>query len=93
MREVRSRFGNIWVARPSTVALPSGMTIKVTKANDARHDENRRSMGDSVYVWWWGSDGGLTQLMRARPVSASNAVTNPGMPAQVSWLDPHDHAL
>lgn len=38
------------------VALPSGMTVKVTKANDARHDENRLSMGDSVYVWWWGSD-------------------------------------
>jgi putrescine transport system ATP-binding protein len=38
------------------VALPTGLVVKVTKANDARHDEFRLSVGDTVHVWWWGSD-------------------------------------
>ena len=38
------------------VLLESGTVIKVTKANDARHDEVRLAPGDAVYVWWWGSD-------------------------------------
>ena len=38
------------------VALDSGTVVKVTKANDARHDEVRLAVGDAVYVWWWGSD-------------------------------------
>ena len=38
------------------VALPSGMVVKITKANNARHDEVRLAQGDAVHVWWWGSD-------------------------------------
>lgn len=38
------------------VALDSGMVVKITKANDARHDEVRLAQGDAVHVWWWGSD-------------------------------------
>ncbi len=38
------------------VALPTGLVVKVTKANDARHDENHLSLGDRVHIWWWGSD-------------------------------------
>ena len=38
------------------VVLDSGMAIKVSKANDARHDATRLAAGDEVYVWWWGSD-------------------------------------
>jgi putrescine transport system ATP-binding protein len=38
------------------VGLASGLMVKVTKANDARHDESRLAVGDAVHVWWWGSD-------------------------------------
>ena len=38
------------------VVLQSGAVVKVTKANDARHDEARLANGASVHVWWWGSD-------------------------------------
>ena len=38
------------------VVLAAGMVVKVTRANDARHDETRLAVGTSVYVWWWGSD-------------------------------------
>ena len=38
------------------VVLEGGTVVKVTKANDARHDEVRLTPGDAVYVWWWGSD-------------------------------------
>mgnify|MGYP000101637790 CR=1 FL=1 len=38
------------------VVLDSGTVVKVTKANDARHDEVKLASGDSVHVWWWGSD-------------------------------------
>ena len=38
------------------VTLASGKTVKVTRANDARHDEMRLAVGTGVYVWWWGSD-------------------------------------
>ena len=38
------------------VLLESGMVVKVTRANDARHDETRIVVGGAVYVWWWGSD-------------------------------------
>ena len=38
------------------VVLESGTVVKVTKANDARHDESRLIGGSAVHVWWWGSD-------------------------------------
>ena len=38
------------------VTLASGAVVKVTKSNDARHDEVNLSVGDMVHVWWWGSD-------------------------------------
>ena len=38
------------------VVLESGSVVKVTKANDARHDEARLVNGSAVHVWWWGSD-------------------------------------
>ncbi len=38
------------------VVLESGAVVKVTKANDARHDESRLVAGSAVHVWWWGSD-------------------------------------
>ncbi len=38
------------------VQLASGQRVKVTKANDARHDENAIKQGDSVHLSWWGSD-------------------------------------
>jgi putrescine transport system ATP-binding protein len=38
------------------VLLDSGMAVKVSKANDARHDAIRLAAGDEVYLWWWGSD-------------------------------------
>ena len=38
------------------IALATGAMLKVTKSNDARHDEVKLSAGDTVYVWWWGSD-------------------------------------
>ena len=38
------------------VRLESGMVVKVSKSNDARHDERRLEAGASVHVWWWGSD-------------------------------------
>jgi len=38
------------------VVLESGAVVKVTKANDARHDESRLASGSLVHVWWWGSD-------------------------------------
>ena len=38
------------------VRLDTGASVKVTKANDARHDEIRLAPGDKVHVWWWGSD-------------------------------------
>ena len=38
------------------VALASGAMVKVTKSNDARHDQVKLSVGDVVHVWWWGSD-------------------------------------
>ena len=38
------------------VVLGSGALVKVTKANDARHDESRLVSGSQVHVWWWGSD-------------------------------------
>ena len=38
------------------VALKTGLMVKVTKSNDARHDEVKLAAGDAVHVWWWGSD-------------------------------------
>ncbi len=38
------------------VVLDSGMAIKVSKANDARHGAIRLEAGGEVYVWWWGND-------------------------------------
>jgi putrescine transport system ATP-binding protein len=38
------------------VALDSGMVVKVTHTNAARHDASVLTWGDRVYVWWCGSD-------------------------------------
>ena len=38
------------------VQLASGQRVKVTKANDARHDETAILGGDTVHLSWWGSD-------------------------------------
>jgi len=38
------------------VKLESGMVVKVTHTNAARHDTTRLTWGDKVYVWWCGSD-------------------------------------
>jgi putrescine transport system ATP-binding protein len=37
------------------VKLETGMIVKVTHTNAARHSE-RFTWGDEVYVWWCGSD-------------------------------------
>lgn len=38
------------------VKLDSGLVVKVTHTNAARHDLTRLTWGDRVYVWWCGSD-------------------------------------
>jgi len=38
------------------VKLESGMVVKVTQTNAARHDSSQLTWGDKVYVWWCGSD-------------------------------------
>lgn len=38
------------------VKLASGMVVKVTHTNAARHDATQLTWGDKVYVWWCGSD-------------------------------------
>ncbi|MGI9134837.1 MAG: ABC transporter ATP-binding protein, partial [Rhodoferax sp.] len=38
------------------VKLESGMVVKVTHTNAARHDASQLTWGDRVYVWWCGSD-------------------------------------
>ncbi len=38
------------------VKLTTGMVVKVTHTNAARHDATQLTWGDSVYVWWCGSD-------------------------------------
>lgn len=38
------------------VKLNSGMVVKVTHTNAARHDSTQLTWGDKVYVWWCGSD-------------------------------------
>jgi putrescine transport system ATP-binding protein len=38
------------------VKLESGMVVKVTHTNAARHDATHITWGDVVYVWWCGSD-------------------------------------
>ena len=38
------------------VKLDSGMLIKVSHTNSARHTTSALTWGDRVYVWWWGSD-------------------------------------
>ena len=38
------------------VKLESGMVVKVTHTNAARHDGEKLTWGDKVYVWWYGSD-------------------------------------
>ena len=38
------------------VALDSGMVVKVTHTNAARHDATALTWGDRVHVWWCGSD-------------------------------------
>ena len=38
------------------VKLASGLVVKVTHTNDARHGSSTLTWGDSVHVWWSGSD-------------------------------------
>lgn len=38
------------------VLLDSGMTIKVSRTNAARHEEARLERGQRVFAWWDGSD-------------------------------------
>jgi len=38
------------------VKLASGTVVKVTHTNAARHEASQLTWGDTVYVWWWGSD-------------------------------------
>ena len=38
------------------VKLLSGLVVKVTHTNDARHGSSSLTWGDAVYVWWSGSD-------------------------------------
>jgi putrescine transport system ATP-binding protein len=38
------------------VQLDSGMVVKVTQTNAARHDASHLTWGDRVHVWWCGSD-------------------------------------
>jgi putrescine transport system ATP-binding protein len=38
------------------VKLTSGMVVKVTHTNAARHTKTQLTWGDKVYVWWCGSD-------------------------------------
>ena len=38
------------------VKLASGLVVKVTHTNDARHGSSPLTWGDAVYVWWSGSD-------------------------------------
>lgn len=38
------------------VKLDSGMVVKVTHTNAARHQTSQFTWGDKVYVWWCGSD-------------------------------------
>jgi putrescine transport system ATP-binding protein len=38
------------------VKLDSGMVVKVTHTNAARHHGEKLTWGDKVYVWWYGSD-------------------------------------
>jgi putrescine transport system ATP-binding protein len=38
------------------VKLNTGMVVKVTHTNAARHDASQLTWGDKVYVWWCGSD-------------------------------------
>jgi putrescine transport system ATP-binding protein len=38
------------------VKLTSGTIVKVTNTNAARHGATQLTWGDTVYVWWCGSD-------------------------------------
>jgi putrescine transport system ATP-binding protein len=38
------------------VKLESGLVLKVTHTNAARHSATKMTWGDQVYVWWCGSD-------------------------------------
>jgi putrescine transport system ATP-binding protein len=38
------------------VRLDSGMVIKASRENTARHEENQLKRGEQVYAWWDGSD-------------------------------------
>ncbi|MBI3230475.1 MAG: ABC transporter ATP-binding protein, partial [Burkholderiales bacterium] len=38
------------------VKLDSGMVVKVTHTNAARHNKTQLTWDDKVYVWWCGSD-------------------------------------
>ena len=38
------------------VRLASGLLVKVTHTNAARRGSTAMTWGDTVYLWWWGSD-------------------------------------
>ena len=38
------------------IALPTGLSVKVTQANHGRFAEEKLRVGDSVHIWWWGED-------------------------------------
>jgi len=38
------------------VRLASGLLVKVTHTNAARRGSTAMTWGDTVYIWWWGSD-------------------------------------
>ena len=38
------------------IALPTGISVKVTQANHGRFAEEKLRVGDSVHIWWWGED-------------------------------------
>ena len=46
-------FGNFTTYH---VKIHGNLTLKVTLANAARHEERRLSVGDDVWAWWDGSD-------------------------------------
>jgi putrescine transport system ATP-binding protein len=46
-------FGNLTTYH---VKVHDNLTLKVTLANAARHEERRLSVGDKVWAWWDGSD-------------------------------------
>ena len=38
------------------IALPTGLSVKVTQSNHGRFAEEKLYVGDTVHIWWWGED-------------------------------------